>query len=264
MTKENLLILKYQDNFADNLSSIAYGKIFEKQKNIKCCYENITERRMNFEDMASNLFVDYDYVSTNRVQKIAHASLLSNRVYINGFNIEKEIRSKTTKRSKILDLNHFRIDDIELISDDIKSMFEFKNHDFIINHDILEQIQNSNSIGIFINRYDFFQNKVDFDFIFNATKRLNKYLKKPKLFVFAPQNVRVALKSYVDFEILTLSDYREEFYLLKNCKHKIIHSAKNSYSQNFWAAILNNKNFQKVIYPDNLKPKNIPNNWISV
>ena len=42
--EEKLLLIKYQDNFADNFTSYAYAKIISKKSNTKYFYENVSEK----------------------------------------------------------------------------------------------------------------------------------------------------------------------------------------------------------------------------
>jgi len=74
MSNQNLILLKYQDNFADNLSTYAYGNILSKANNKKMFYENNTEKRMNFEAKMQDFNLDYDYISANREKEISKKS----------------------------------------------------------------------------------------------------------------------------------------------------------------------------------------------
>ena len=51
-------------------------------------------------------------------------------------------------------MSHFKIDDIPKITDELKTKFDFKNTDFIVNYDILEEITETNSIGLYISPKD--------------------------------------------------------------------------------------------------------------
>ena len=62
---------------------------------------------------------------------------------------------------------------------------------------------------------------------------------------------------------LHIIDWREEFYLLTQCKNKIILSNNSSYSAGFWASVLNKKNYL-VTFEESLKVKKIPENWLAI
>ena len=263
MNKENIIVLKYQENFADNLSLCAYGKILENETQRKCFFENNSKKRENFENFMANFKMDYNYISTARIENITKKSYLLSRLYINDKQIHKEISKKRNSNS-ILNLKYFKIDDIKHLSNEITSGFKFNNTSFIQNFDILEEITNTQSIGLFINPKDLQNNEVDYNYITNATKRLNKYIKKPKLYIFSDLKVNNKINSYIDFKIYNLKDWREEFYFLKNCKHKIILNSTNSYSEGLWSAILNQKDYSINIYDKKLKVQNKYDNWIGV
>ena len=111
MENNNLLILEYQDNFADNLSIYAYGKILEKKQKRKCFYENNTQKRVKFENSMAFFNLDCGYISTNRVKNLTKEAFYYNQIIINDKKIDKEIKSKKSK-NKILELKHVNIDDI--------------------------------------------------------------------------------------------------------------------------------------------------------
>ena len=215
--EENFVILNYHDNFADNLSSLAYSKILEEKSGINCCYENKTSLRTKFEEKMSFFDIDYKFISSARVETITKRANNLNKLHINS----KDIPKKRFKKG-IINLKHFNIDDVKFLPKEILSNFDFKTRDFIVNHDILEEILSQNSIGVFIDETDLKQGKIDFDYLKRATKRLNKYLKKPKLFIFLKNTSSLNLDLYIDYKILNIKDWREEFYFLKSCKHKII------------------------------------------
>lgn len=206
--------------------------------------------------------MEYNYISSARVKKISNNALKKNKSYIDNLIIDKKISEKKIT-NKILNLKHFKIKDIDYISDKIKDMLKFNRYDFLINHDILENILNTQSIGLYINENDIL-NKKEKDFIYQATKRLNKYIKKPKLYIFSKKDISNEIKFYVDYEIINLNDWREEFYFLTCCKHKIILNTKNSYSEGFWSAILNQKDYTINIYDKKLQDKKARKNWIAI
>ena len=257
---ENIIVLEYQENFADNLSSLAYGKILENNTNTHCYYENEKKKRKAFEHFMSSFNIDYNFISTSKIKKLTESAFLKNKLYINDNKIKKIINNKNPK-NRIINLAHFRISDIDLISENIKNMIKFAKYDFLINYDILENIQNNQSIGLYISEKDV--DKLDNNYIFEATKRLNKYIKQPKLYIFSRKKIE-NINSYIKYEIIDLSDWREEFYFLTNCKHKIILNKKNSYSEVFWAAIINQKDYAINIFDKKLKPNKKYKNWIGI
>ena len=264
MEENGLLILEYQENFADNLSMYAYGKILEKNQKRKCFYENDTKQRVKFESSMANFNLDWGYISTNRVKNIAKSALNYNRIIIDDKKISKEIKSNKNKNNKILNLKHFKIDDIQYISNDILKSIEFNNCGFVKNYDLLEEISNDNSIGIYIDENDIIGLKVDWDYILKAILRLNKYIKKPCVYVFSKKNLENKINSPITTKYINLNDWREEFYFLSACKHKILLNSPASYSVNFWAIMLNNKDYYLNAFSRNLKVKNKPKNWIKI
>ena len=247
MDRDNIIVLKYQDNFADNLSSIAYALILKNKFAINYFWENDLKQRTCFENLMSNFNLDYSFVSKTRVD------LIRNRI------VQENDFTNKFKKDKFLNINHFKIDDIDKITNDIKEMFCFKDVSFIKNFDILEDIVSNQSIGLYVNKFDF---DINYDFISKATKRLNKYIKNPVLFVFSSSNFE--LKTDINYKTIQLNDWMEEFYFLTQCKHKIILSSIASYSEGLWSAILNENDLNYVIYEKNNKCKNKKRNWIAI
>ncbi len=264
MEDNNLLILEYRESFADNLSIYAYGKILEKNQKRKCFYENNTQKRVKFENTMSSFNLDCGYISTNRVKSIAKDALNYNKIRIDDKKIIKEIKQAKSKNNKILDLKYFKIDDIPYITNDILKSIEFNNYNFIKNYDLLEEISNNNSIGIYIDEKDVIGNKINWVFISDAIKRLNKYVKQPIIYIFTNKNIENKISSIIPVKYINLKDWREEFYFLTSCKHKILLNTPSSYSVNFWAIILNNKDYYINIFDKNLKVKSKPQNWIGI
>ena len=245
-----IVVLKYQNSFADNFSNIAYGKILENKFDLNCFWENTTVDRKHFETQMDNFKLDYSYISKSRVEKIQNK---------HQFMDYKDIHSKKITNDKILSINNFKIDDIDSITSDIKSMFDFKNLDFIKDYDILENITSSNSIGIYINQND----PIDYNYINKCLNRLNKYVKKPNVYIFTSKQIDFDFD--IKYKKLNLYDWREEFYFLKNCKHKIIHCTKNSYSEGFWASILSShKSYFYTLFDKKLSPTKQFENWIGI
>lgn len=254
MKKDNLIILEYQEDFCENFTSFAYGKILENRTNAKCFYENNPSKRNKFELKMKYFNIETNFISTNRVKSITKKAL----------NYEKIDKIKNKIQNCLIDLKHFRIRDLNLITDEIKEKFNFSNNNFIISYDILEDIESTQSVGLYISEEDLLNNKIDFEYIYNATKRINKYIKKPKLFIFAPSKIKTMIKSDIDYKIVNYLNWSEEFYLLKQCKHKIIPNYGKSYTKTFWASVLNSKYYSINTYSKKEYNKNINKNWISI
>ena len=263
MENNNLLILEYQDNFADNLSIYAYGKILEKKQKRKCFYENNIQKRVKFENSMAFFNLDCGYISTNRVKNLTKEAFYYNQIIINDKKIDKEIKSKKSK-NKILDLKHFKIDDIPLITDDILKALEFNNCDFVKNYILLEEISTVNSIGVYVSPSDVISNGVDWEYISKSAYRLNKYIKKPVLYVFSTKDISNNINVDIKTKFICLNDWKEEFYLLSACKHKILLDSPMSYSENFWSIVLNQKEYYLNAFNKKLKVKNKPLNWIRI
>ncbi len=263
MRKNSLLILDYQENFADDFSIIAYAKIMKKQNsNLKYFYENKTFKRSKFEECMSNFNfdfdVDFDYISSKKVKDIAQKSYFLNNMFL-----KNEKMFNKYVRNNVLSKTHFEINDIEFITNEIKSLFSFKTFGFVKNHDILDDINSCSSIGMFVSKDDELSD-IDLDFVKNSLNRLNKYLKQPKLFIFS-KNKNIKIDTHIEYEIVDLLDWREEFYFLSLCRHHIVLDTKNSYSKNLWASIINKKDYCYTLYK---KSKDIDikkvHNWLFV
>ncbi len=263
MRKNSLLILDYQGNFADDFSVIAYAKIMKKQnKNLKYFYENKTLKRSKFEEYMSNFNLDFDsdfdYISSKKVKDVAQKSYFLNNLFLKN----EKLFNKYVKNN-VLSKTHFEINDIEFISNEIKSMFSFKTFEFVKNYDILDEIYSHSSIGVFVSKDDELTND-DLEFISNSLNRLNKFLKQPKLFIFS-KNKNIKIDTYIEYEIVDLLDWREEFYFLSLCRHHIVLDTKNSYSKNLWASIISKRDYCYTLYK---KSKNIDtkkmHNWLFV
>ena len=251
---KNVILVKYHEDFADNMSCYALAKIIENQTGEKICYENKPTLRNNFEKYMSSFDMKYNFISSTRIKEIAKKAY-----EFNSYN-KKNLKNK----SKLIKNKSFKLENIQYLNSEIINNFQFKSSDFIVNHDILEEINTQNSIGLFIDENDIKENLINYNFILEAAKRLNKYVKRPKLYIFTKKNLNGLKDILIDYKIITIDDWREEFYFLKSCKHKIILNSKYSYSKNFWASILNQKNYYYTIYDKKLKTKKLPNNWIGI
>lgn len=257
---KDIIILKYNNDFADNLSSCAYANILKNKYNITCFRENKTKDREAFENKMLYFDLDYKYISSAKVEYYVNQANKKNFKHINS----KEIFNKRNSKNKFADLSYFQINDIDKLNDDFLNKIDFSDKSFIKNHDILERIEKENSIGLYLNEDDFFNKKIDFDYINKSLYRLNKYVKKPKIFIFTKISEKLNISNDFNYQIINLSDWIEEFYFLICCKHKIIINSPKSYSMNLWGAILNQKSYHYAIYDKKINTKTNKYNWIGV
>ena len=254
-------IVEYQESFADNLTNIAYAKILQNKTDDKFFFVNNPLKRKKFERDMENFSLDFSYLSKNQVQLITSKSYKFTRKLIKENKILKNIRLNI-KKNKALNIRHFSINDISSIPNDLFKDFKFKNTDFIINYDYLDEIKSSNSIGLFIDKKD--AHNIDYNFILKSVLRLNKYLKRPVLYIFSKGKNNIDLSQMpIKTKFVNIADWREEFYLLTNCRNKIILMNDNSYSAGFWSSILNQKTYL-VAFDRKINPKNYPDNWIKI
>ena len=254
-------IIEYQESFADNLTNIAYAKILQNKTEDKFYFINNPIKRKKFERDMENFSLDFNYLSKNQVQLITSKSYKLTRKLIKEERILKDIKLNI-KNNKALNIRHFSINDIDSIPKDLFNDFKFKKTDFIINYDYLDEINSTNSIGLFINKKD--MGDIDFNFILKSSIRLNKYLKKPVLYIFSKGKINIDLSLMpIKTKIVDIVDWREEFYLLTKCKNKIILTNENSYSAGFWSSVLNDNTYL-VAFDRRLNPKNYPENWLKI
>ncbi len=265
MECQNLTIANYHENFADNFTSIAYANILQEKFGSKCYFKNSRQERKNFEEKMAYFDIEYNYISQATIDKISLSADIYNKDFVDNKKLIKNIKRRTkSNKNNILNLKFFQIDDIDKISPKTKKMFEFNKKDFLVNYDVLDKITSTNSVGLYINKNDIIANNIDYDFIYRATMRLNKYLIKPKLFIFSSESIKDKITSCFDFEIIKQYNWREEFYFLSKCRHKIVLNSPNSYSEGFWASILKNRDYSITIFDKNLSKHKKYHNWLGV
>jgi len=259
--EENLIVLDYKENFAENFSVYAYGKILSKISSNNCFYENNPKNREVFENKMKNFFLECNYISTSRVQEILRKKKSSNNKFL--ANIHSNIKNKK-KYNGIVDLERFNVEDIQYLDEKILNDFRFRDLSFIQSYDILDDIKTTNSIGLYFSQNDIEQNNVDWDYINKAIARLNKYVKNPVLFIFSKIYVKNKIKFDIQTRLIDNLSKQEEFYFLTQTKHQIILN-NSSYSFAFWSSVLNNKTYSiKVIKKTNKKQNLNLQNWIEV
>lgn len=252
IAEKDIVLLDYKDNFCDNLSIYAYGKIISKKTNKKCFYENNPKKRDDFEKMMNYFSLDCNYISSSRVDKITSRANKNNSLFID-----------KPKKIKMISQSKFKIDDLKYLNNEILRDFKLKNLDFIKNHDILDDIKSTNSIGLYIDSKDYKDNLIDWKYINNALERLNKYVKKPVLYVFSSIDIKNKINFDIPIKILDDLSSLENFYFLANTKHEIILD-NNSYSFIFWSGLMNPKSYSIKTVKKTKKKQNLPQNWIAI
>ncbi len=236
MNKENFIILKYQNNYIDNLINSLFGLVLENLSNKQCVYENLSDKREILEDFLLNFDLKFDYLSTFHIDSLKKkCGIINNEKKL----IKNLNKKKFDNKNIFLDIKTFNLENFPFLINDIKKIFTYKNLDFIINFDILENITKTNSIGIYINEKDY--SEVDFDFIDRALIRLNKYIKQPRIFIFCDSGLKKDLKLSFNYSIVNTNTEKEEFYFLSKCKYKIIPDLKNSKNKSLLATFLGKK-----------------------
>lgn len=239
---ERLVLIEYQDNFANNLTNYAYSKILEEKFSLNCCYSNDFSKRKIFEDKMDCFNFECKFISPVRFQDMAKKAFENNKIYLN-----------KPQKNIVINSKKFDLKDIDLLNSKILDEMDFKNTNFVKNYDILEEIKTQNSIGLV------FENGINTNFIEKAIKRLNKYIKKPKLYIFKNNNIKLNFETDIEYKCLNIEDYREKFYLLKSTKHKIITT-----QESVWAAILSHKDYNFIAYDKKLYPKFKKENWLAI
>ncbi len=162
--------------------------------------------------------------------------------------------------------------------DDIFSLFEFKDKNFIVNQDLLEDIKNSNAVSINLRLGDYINNnenkRIHFvckkDYYSNALKYISQKVDNPKYFVFSDDidGSKEFLPQGYDFVYANTANWQEDMYFMTQAKHNIV--ANSSFS--WWAAWLN-KNLDKIVLaPDKWYTKAakindkdvVPESWVKI
>jgi len=262
---KNMLIFEYNNDFCNNFNSIAYGSILEKKYKTKFYFENDTSKRSRFENEAKNFGIEVSYISKAKVEKIASKVNLLSSLLFNKHNINNKINiKKQIKNDGIFNIEKFKLCDIPQLDKETLDLFKFKNINFIKNFDILEDIQTSESISLYLG--DLTANEINemFDYIQTSLKRLNKYIKKPKLFIFSNSKIDFKKDLILNYQIINISDWREEFYFLTKCKHKIIINNFKTYNKALWSAILGKKDNCYVVLSKQIADKSPYFDWILI
>lgn len=165
-------------------------------------------------------------------------------------------------------------------SDQIKKEFTFKNLLSKKNREILETINQNNSVGVHIRRGDYISNKKTYgyhgvcglDYYQSAIEKITNKISSPVFYFFSddPAWVKENFKTiknsyYIDWNT-GINSYCD-MQLMSLCKHNII--ANSSFS--WWGAWLNNNKSKIVITPKKWFAKNnantkdlIPETWLQI
>ena len=172
-------------------------------------------------------------------------------------------------------INYFK--DIE---SELREDFTFKNELDIKNLEILNEIENSNSVSVHIRRGDYmspqnfkiYGNIATEEYYKESIRIIEEKIENPTFFVFSndmewvKENIKINSKAFY-IDINSGDDSYKDMQLMSNCKHNII--ANSSFS--WWGAWLNNNKNKIVIAPqkwinrDNVNSDKIElfyDNWI--
>ncbi len=161
----------------------------------------------------------------------------------------------------------------------IRKEFTLKNDLSKEARDILNKIQNTNSISIHIRRGDYVKNKkthalhgtCSLDYYYKAIKTIQEKIKNPHFFIFSDDIswAQENLKMNFPFTLVKGADIKdvEEVILMSKCKHNII--ANSTFS--WWGAWLNSNHNKIVIAPKpwfNISTINtkdlLPSSWLTI
>lgn len=150
-------------------------------------------------------------------------------------------------------INYFK--DIE---SELREDFTFKNELDIKNLEILNEIENSNSVSIHIRRGDYmspqnfkiYGNIATEEYYKESIRIIEEKIENPTFFVFSndmewvKENIKINSKAFY-IDINSGDDSYKDMQLMSNCKHNII--ANSSFS--WWGAWLNENKNKIVIAP---------------
>jgi hypothetical protein len=154
----------------------------------------------------------------------------------------------------------------EDFSEDIKECFRFKMDSFSA-PEILESIENSNSVSIHIRRGDYVTDKntagfhgiCDADYYLKAIEMIKKKTTEPRFFVFsddlgAARELLKDLKNVFFVNANTADKSHFDMMLMSRCRHHII--ANSTFS--WWGAWLNDNHEKIVIAPERWFASGLP------
>lgn len=164
------------------------------------------------------------------------------------------------------------------IADDIRKEFTLKQELSFKAKEILQKIENSNSVSLHVRRGDYITNQktnsfhgvCGMDYYQEAMNIIKEKISNPAFFIFS-DDIAWARDNFKDKDFVFVSDTAiedvEELILMSKCKHNII--ANSSFS--WWGAWLNNNPNKIVIAPQkwfNNKKANqtdiVPESWIKI
>ncbi len=162
--------------------------------------------------------------------------------------------------------------------DEIRSMYTFKNFDFVKNNELLNEIKSTNSISVHVRLCDYVNNpeyaKIFFvckqKYYKNAIEYMKKHVENPRFYVFS-DDINGAKEFLPESENLiycNTENWQEDLYYAQSTKHNII--ANSSFA--WWAAYLNSNENKIVIAPKHWYTREakrkykdiIPASWVKI
>ncbi|MBQ3102413.1 alpha-1,2-fucosyltransferase [bacterium] len=161
----------------------------------------------------------------------------------------------------------------ENCKDDVQKLFAFKDLSFIKHPELLEQIQNTNSVSISIRLGDYVGHPLlgglcTKKYYENCIKYIKEKCPDCTFYVFSDEIERAKeVLGEGNFIYMNTESWQEDLYYAQNCKHNII--ANSTFA---WLSAYLNKNKEKVVLaPEkwfNDKPKTykhiVPESWVKI
>lgn len=267
-----------------------YMYLKTKYNDVKADISDFERYKLHNGFMLQKVFgIELDIVNEKEIRNIKDLAFSTNKYYLakarnkllgkkKSHIFENEFKFNIIKELRDVYLSGYwhNLKYIRNISNSLKDNLKFNISLNQVNKNILDNIQDFNSISIHVRRGDYLKNKnynvLNSKYYLDAINNISKIIHKPIFYVFSDdmawtkknicgENVRyitenIGADSYIDM------------FLMKKCKHNII--ANSTFS--WWAAYLNNNPNKIVILPktwynDYYKNKRIlykliPDNWI--
>lgn len=147
----------------------------------------------------------------------------------------------------------------ENVKQELKDIFVFPKIESKKNLNVLERIENSNSVSIHVRRGDYLQSgmhNLSLNYYKQAVKIIKEKLSYPQFYVFSDDSdfIRDNFDFIGDYLIVEGNKGENswiDMFLMSKCKHNII--ANSTFS--FWGAYLNSNNSKIVIAPEMAAPQ---------